>query len=159
MPLMRYFLFVGAALLALLFVAAEVFPTLPAESAVQGTRALADVPMIRIHTDRKWPERVVFDTSIPTIVPARTQMAKNEVSVAIPAQVAQGTQVAQVADVSTKVTARDAFAQLVPTDLKKPDPKPQQKRKIAKKRAAPPAVLLAQQQQRPQFGFFANNIW
>jgi hypothetical protein len=153
MPVMRYFLFVGAALLALLFVAGEVFPTLPAESAVQETRAMADVPMIRIHTDRKWPERVVFDTSIPTIVPARTQMAKNEASVAVPAQVAQ------VADVSTKVTARDAFAQLVPTDLKKPDPKPQQKRKIAKKRAAPPAVQLAQQQQRPQFGFFANNIW
>jgi hypothetical protein len=155
MPLMRYFLYVGAALLALLFVAGEVFPTLPAESAVQETRALADVPMIRIHTDRKWPERVVFDTSIPTIAPTRTQMAKNEASVAVPAQVAQ------VADVSTKVTARDAFAQLVPTDLKKSDPKPQQKRKIAKKRAAPPpAVQLAQQQQqRPQFGFFANNIW
>jgi hypothetical protein len=152
MPVMRYFLYVGAALLALLFVAGEVFPTVPAESAVQGTRALADVPMIRIHTDRKWPERVVFDTSIPTIVPARTQMAKNEASVAVPAQVAQ------VADVSTKVTARDAFAQLVPTDLKKPDPKPQPKRKIAKKRAAPPAVQFAQQQ-RPQFGFFANNIW
>jgi hypothetical protein len=153
MPLMRYFLFVGAALLALLLVAGEVFPTAPAESAVQGTSVASDLSVIRIHTDRKWPERVVFDTSIPTIVPARTQMAKNEASVAVPAQVAQ------VADVSTKVTARDAFAQLVPTDLKKPDPKPQQKRKIAKKRAAPPAVLLAQQQQRPQFGFFANNIW
>jgi hypothetical protein len=154
MPVMRYFLFVGAALLALLLVAAEVFPTAPAESAVQGTSTASDLSVIRIHTDRKWPERVVFDTSIPTLVPARTQLAKNEASVAVPAQVAQ------VADVSTKVTARDAFAQLVPTDLKKPDPKPQQKRKIAKKRAAPPAVLFAQQQQqRPQFGFFANNIW
>jgi hypothetical protein len=153
MPVMRYFLFVGAALLALLLVAGEVFPTAPAESAVQGTSAASDLSVIRIHTDRKWPERVVFDTTIPTIVPARTQMAKNEASVAVPAQVAQ------VADVSTKVTARDAYAQLVPTDLKKPDPKPQQKRKIAKKRAAPPAVQFAQQQQRPQFGFFANNIW
>jgi hypothetical protein len=154
MPLMRYFLYVGAALLALLFVAGEAFPTLPVAPAAEAANTAADVPMIRIHTDRKWPERVVFDTSIPTIAPTRTQMAKNEASVAVPAQVAQ------VADVSTKVTARDAFAQLVPTDLKKSDPKPQQKRKIAKKRAAPPAVQLAQQQQqRPQFGFFANNIW
>jgi hypothetical protein len=149
MPVMRYFLFVGAALLALLLVAGEVFPTAPAESAVQGTSAASDLSVIRIHTDRKWPERVVFDTTIPTIVPARTQMAKNEASVAVPAQ---------VADTSTKMTARDAYAQLVPTDLKKPDPKPQPKRKIAKKRAAPPAVQFAQQQ-RPQFGFFANNIW
>jgi hypothetical protein len=151
MPVMRYFLFVGAALLALLLVAGAVFPTAPAESAAQDTRVASDLSVIRIHSDRKWPERVVFDTSIPTIVPARTQLAKNEAVVAVPA--------AQVADTSTKVTARDAFAQLVPTDLKKPDPKPQQKRKIAKKRAAPPAVLLAQQQPRPQFGFFANNIW
>jgi hypothetical protein len=153
MPVMRYFLFVGAALLALLLVAGEVFATAPAESAVQGTRAVSDLSVIRIHSDRKWPERVVFDTSIPTIVPAPTQMAKNEAIVAVPAQ---------VADTSTKMTARDAYAQLAPTDLKKSDPKPQQKRKVAKRRAAPPAVLVAQQQQqqRPQqFGFFANNIW
>jgi hypothetical protein len=150
---MRYFLFVGAALLALLLVAGEVFPTAPAESAVQGTSTASDLSVIRIHTDRKWPERVVFDTTIPTIVPARTQMAKNEASVAVPAQ---------VADNSTKMTARDAYAQLTPTDLKKPDPKPQPKRRVVKRRAAPPAVLVAQQQQqqqRPQFGFFANNIW
>ena len=151
MPVMRYFLFVGAALLALLLVAGEVFPTAPAESAVQGTSTASDLSVIRIHSDRKWPERVVFDTSIPTIIPARTQMAKNEAIVAVPAQ---------VSDTSTKMTARDAYAQLAPTDLKKADPKPQQKRKVAKRRAAPPAVLVAQQQQRPQqFGFFANNIW
>jgi len=151
MPVMRYFLFVGMALLALLLVAGEVFPTAPAESAVQGTSTASDLSVIRIHSDRKWPERVVFDTSIPTIVPARTQMAKNEPIVAVPAQ---------AADTSTKMTARDAYAQLAPTDLKKPDPKPQQKRKIAKRRVAPPAVLVAQQQPRPQpFGFFANNIW
>ncbi len=107
--------------------------------------------VIRIQSDRKWPERVVFDTNAPTVVPAPVQMAKNEASVAVPAQ---------VADSSTKVTARDAYAQLAPADVKKPDPKPQQKRKIAKRRVAPPAVLMAQQQPRPQqFGFFANNIW
>jgi hypothetical protein len=149
MPLMRYFLFVGAALLALLFVAGEAFPTLPA---VEVSNTAADLPMIRIHSDRKWPERVVFDTSIPTFVPAQTQIAKNEPGVAAPAQVAVNSAV----DGSTKVTARDAFAQLVPSDLKKPDPKPQRKRRIAKRRVAPPTMLVAQ---RPQFGLFANNIW
>ena len=117
MPVLRYFVFVGAALLALLFVVTEAFPALPVVA--QGTNtAAADIPMIRIHSDRKWPERVVFDTSVPTIVPATvvaavpapTQTAKNETHVAASAE---------VADVGTKVTARDAFAQLTPSDLKK----------------------------------------
>jgi hypothetical protein len=151
MPLMRYFLYVGAALLVLLFVAGEAFPTLPVAPAAQGTHTAADLSVIRIHTDRKWPERVVFDTSAPTIAPAQTQIAKNsEVGVADPVT---------VADASTKVTGRDAFAQLAPTDLKKPSPKPQQKRKVAKRRVAPPTAPTMLVAQRPAFGLFANNIW
>lgn len=150
MPVMRYFLYVGAALLALLFVAAEAFPTLPGAPAVQGTDTAADLPMIRIHTDRKWPERVVFDTSAPTIVPAQTQIAKNDAGAAAPVP---------VADASTKVTSRDAFAQLAPPDLKKPSPKPQQKRRVARRRVAPPIPPTMLVAQRPQFGLFANNIW
>jgi hypothetical protein len=149
MPVMRYFLYVGAALLVLLFVAGAALPTLPVAPVAQGTNTAADLSVIRIHTDRKWPERVVFDTSAPTVVPVQTQTAKNETGVVAPAP---------VADASTKVAARDAFAQLVPTDLKKPSPKPQQKRKVAKRRVAPPApTMLAAQ--RPQFGLFANNLW
>jgi hypothetical protein len=59
-----------------------------------------------------------------------------------------------VADVSART--RDAFAQLEPSDRKKPEPKPHQKRRIAKKHLAPPTVLVAQQ---PRFGFFVSNIW
>ena len=33
-------------------------------------------PIIRIHSDRKWPERVVYDTSLPTIVPTSTASAE-----------------------------------------------------------------------------------
>jgi hypothetical protein len=150
MPVMRYFLYVGAALLAMLFVAGEAFPTLPVTPAAQATNTAADLPMIRIHTDRKWPERVVFDTSAPTIVPTQTQIAKNQAGAAVPVT---------VADASAKVTARDAFAQLVPTDLKKPVLKPQQKRKVAKRRVAPPTAPTMLVAQRPQFGLFANNIW
>ena len=152
MPVLRYFAFVGAALLALLFVLGETFPALP--GAKDATIAEADGPMIRIHSDRKWPERVVFDTSVPTVVPATvvaaapspTHTAKNET----PASPAD------VADVGTRVTARDAFAQLAPSESKKVNPKPRQKRKVAKRHVAPPPIQVAQ---RPQFGFFANNIW
>ena len=150
MPLMRYFLYVGAALLVLLFAAGEAFPTLPGTLAAQGTDTAVDLPMIRIHTDRKWPERVVLDTSAPTIVPVQTHIATNEAGVAAPVP---------MADASTKVTARDAFAQLVPADLKKPSPKPQQKRRVAKRRVAPPSAPTMLVAQRPQFGLFANNIW
>jgi hypothetical protein len=58
MPLLRYFIYVGGALVALLFVASYVFPetpTLPAHDASK--------PMIRIASDRvAGPPRVDFDT-------------------------------------------------------------------------------------------------
>jgi hypothetical protein len=145
MPVLRYFTYVGAALLALLFIVAEAFPVLPTAQGVTDTAA-ADVPMIRIHSDRKWPERVVFDTNAPTIVPATVVAA---VQAPTPAP-------AGVADAGTKVTARDAFAQLTPSELKKMNPKPQPKRKIAKRHVAPPPIQVAQ---RPQFGLFAINLW
>jgi hypothetical protein len=110
-----------------------------------------DKSIIRIHSDRKWPERVVFDTSIPTIVPAQTvaQTAKAEVVVPTPVP-------ATAADVSAKVRVREAFAQLVPPEPKKPEPKLQRKRKIAKNHAAPPMVQVAQQ---PRFGLFEHSAW
>ena len=67
MPLVRYFLFAGGALLALLFVANVALPPLPA---TERTEAAADFAPIRIHSDRKWPDRIVFDTSIPAAAPA-----------------------------------------------------------------------------------------
>jgi hypothetical protein len=140
MPLARYFFFVGGVLLALLFVVDAVLPKLPVAD-----RTDTDLPVIRIHSDRKWPERVVFDTSIPTIIPPRT--AKAEAVVPAPAP---------VPDVSAKVRVRETFAQFVPPDPKKPEPKLQRKRKIAKIRVVPPVVLVAQQ---PRFGFFDNGTW
>ena len=139
MPLVRYFFFVGGALLALLFVFNAYGPQLPV---ADQTEAAIDLPVIRIHSDRKWPERVVFDTSVPAIVPA--QLAKPETA---PAP-------ATVAAVSAGDRVHDAFAQFVPADSRKPAPKLPPKRKIAKSRVKPPTILAAQQ---PRFGFFANN--
>ena len=61
---------------------------------------------------------------------------------------------APVADVSAKTRVREAFAQLVAPEPKKPEAKPQRKRKIARSRVAPPMIQVAQQ---PRFGFF--NAW
>jgi len=146
MPLARYFVVVGGVLLALLFVVDAVLPQLPVAEANR-TDTAVDRSIIRIHSDRKWPERVVFDTSLPTIVPAQT--VKAEVAPAPPPPTI-------VADVSAKAQVREAYAQLVPPEPKKPEPKLQRKRKIAKSHAAPPMVVVAQQ---PRLGFFENSAW
>jgi len=65
MPLMRYFGFVGSALLLLLFVLDWYLP----QPVVEPVRAVTDKPVIRIGSIEKLPERVVIDTSLPTIVP------------------------------------------------------------------------------------------
>lgn len=141
MPLVRYFLLVGGVLLALLFISDAYLPKLPVAA---GAKLDSPVIRIHIHSDQKWPERVVYDTSLPTIIPA--QIANTDTSATVPAT---------VADVSAKAQMRDAFAQLQPSDPKKPGPKLQRTSKIAKSRAAP-MVLVAQ---RPQFGWFGHGIW
>lgn len=141
MPLLRYFLYVGGVLLALLFISDAYLPKLPVAQT-----ASADVPIIRIHikSERKWPERVVYDTSLPTIIPAPTVEANRRIgAMETPARM------------PAKAQAREAFAQLQPSDPKKPEPNSQRKRKIAKHRAAP-RVLVAQ---RPQFGWFGRSLW
>ena len=60
------------------------------------------------------------------------------------------------AAVSAQARGLQAFAQLKPSEPRKPEPKPQHKRKIAKTRFAPPMVVVAQQ---PRFGFFGNDTW
>ncbi len=143
MLLARYFLSVGGVLLALLFVADAVVPKVPA-AATDSNDLGTDKAVIRIHTDRKWPEPVVFDTNSPTtIVPA--QIVKADAVVPPPAP---------AADVSAKTRVREAFAQLVAPEPKKAEAKPQRKRKIARSRVAPPMIQVAQQ---PRFGFF--NTW
>jgi hypothetical protein len=143
MPLARYFFFVGGALLALLFVFNAYGPQLPV---ADQTEAGIDLPVIRIHSERKWPERVVFDTNMPAPMPAP-----------IPAQIAKVETVpapATIAAVSAGDRVRDAFAQFAPADSKKLEPKLPPKRKIVKTRVNPTTVLAAQQ---PRFGFLANN--
>ncbi|WP_367276899.1 hypothetical protein [Bradyrhizobium sp.] len=107
---------------------------------------------MRIRSDRKWPERVVFDTSAPIVAPAE---------IAKPALVA-----AANSDVSAKSShVREAFAQLPQQGGPASNPKvsqtaqaklaehpvrPQAKRRVAKAHANRPVMLVAQQ----PHGFF-----
>jgi hypothetical protein len=154
MPLARYFLYVGGVLLTLLFAMDAVLPHLTDGAALPKladsgrTDAGPDKSIIRIRSDRKWPEPIVIDTSLPTIVPAA---AAKVAAIAPPA----------VSEASPKARVREAFAQLPRADVKDPEPKkpevqPQRKRKIAKARVAPPRILVAQQ---PRFGFFDGSMW
>ena len=68
MPLLRYFGFVGSALVLLLFGLSWCFPQPVAEPIRSGI----DRPVIRISSVERLPERVDIDTSLPTIVPPPT---------------------------------------------------------------------------------------
>lgn len=64
MPLGRYFAFTGSLLLALLFLADWYMPKLGVAPASAGV----DKTIIRIRTAHKWPEAIVIDTSLPSMV-------------------------------------------------------------------------------------------
>src|ERR1700743_2677969 len=92
MPLLRYFLYVGGALLALIVVSGFVLPQEP----LPGTlTSAADLPPVRIHSHRKLPERIVLDTSSPVstapvaVLPAPKVVAKVEAPAATPALTAE----------------------------------------------------------------------
>ena len=148
MPFARYFLAVGAALLALLFVSHAYL----AKSQLAAT-VDADSSIVRIHSDRRWPERIVYDTSAPTIVPPQTAIAQANV-----------TAPTSVVDFPASAPERNAMAQLRPRDAVQPEPstpetrksKPRHRRRIATTHAAPPAVRLARQWRG---GWFGNGYW
>ena len=146
MPVARYFLFVGGALLLLLLVTGVCLPSLPAIERAEAPRAT-----IRIHSGMKLPERVVFDTSTPTVTAAMA-----------PVVAAPGAPPASFAeDVSAK--ARQALAQLQSSDSSKAKVaevkvKSSQSRKneTRKRAAAPRKIRLARQ---PQFDWFSGRMW
>jgi hypothetical protein len=71
MPFGRYIAWVGTSLLALLFVADWCLPKLPPGPAHDASIK----PIIRIASIQQPPERVLIDTSLPTIVPPPTLFA------------------------------------------------------------------------------------
>jgi hypothetical protein len=147
MPLARYFSLVGGVLFALLFIFDACFPKLPVV-----IKANADLPVIRIYSDRKWPERIVYDTSIPTIVP--TSMASTEGIIQAPNV---------IADASTGAKERESFAMVLPSidrsqasNTKMRALTPRLQRKIARKRMPAPTVATAR---HLHYGWFGRNFW
>ena len=99
MPLLQYLAWVGSFLVAALLAATWYLPALPAPR--------TDVPLdqkihIRIHTDHKWPERVVLDTASS---PTASGETRDETGDAIAGN-----------STPTKVTRRlsDTFAEMAP---------------------------------------------
>jgi hypothetical protein len=145
MPLVRYFAYVGGVLLALLFIADFSLPKLPLAEATD-----PQLPLIHISSERKWPERVVFDTSIQMNILAGPRTFGAELPAAPAA-----------ADVSAK--ARQAFAQLRSSstnasrtsDRTRRGSKPQHQFNLAR-RSVVPAIRVAR---HPQFGWFGFSIW
>jgi hypothetical protein len=156
MPIARYFLFVGGVLLALLLAVDALFP----QQAVVASRGASSVDktVVRIRSDQKLPERVVYDTNLPIIVPPPAVTAQVKAPV-----VAPSTPAAASADATAQARVRETFAQFVPAEAKKPEPQAQRKRKVAKSRPAPPMQIAQQPQmrvaQQSHFGFFGGSNW
>ncbi|UPK01509.1 hypothetical protein [Bradyrhizobium sp. 170] len=154
MPVARYFLFVGGVLLALLLAIDTIIPqqAVVASQAAPSVNKTVNKTVVRIRSDQKLPERVVYDTSLPTIVPPTVTAQA----------VAPPTPAVASADATAQARVRETFAQFVPAEAKKPEPQVQRKRKIAKSRQAPqmqfaqPQMRVAQQS---HFGFFGGPSW
>ena len=154
MPVARYFLYVGGVLLALILAIDAFFP----QQAVVANQAApsVDKTVVRIRSDQKPPERVVYDTSLPSIVPPAVTLQASA-AVAAPSPVA-----AVSLDASAQARVRETFAQFVPSEAKKPESQVQRKRKVARSRPAPmqqgaqPQMRVAQQS---QYGFFGGSNW
>ena len=142
MPLARYFVFVGGALMALLFAFDFFSPKAAADSSAQSAQMI-DRSTLRIRSEQKWPERIVLDTSQPTIIPkaAQTPTAPT-VQAALPGPEA-------APEMTPKARVRETFAQFVPVEPKKVDaPK---KRKTAKGPGQPMRIA--------RYGFFGTSTW
>jgi len=151
MPLGRYFLLMGGALLMVLLVAGAYLPSPPVVEQVE-TRQ----PKIRIHSDKRLPERVGFDTSMPAVShPVNPMTAETE----------PPSSPLSADDLSAK--ARQAFARLQSSDtskaklaeLKRPEFKtsPSRRSETRKRAPTPRKIRLARQ---PQFDWFSGRmVW
>jgi hypothetical protein len=104
MPLIKYFGFVGSALVLLLIGSGWCFPRPP--SGPPEPHGVTDRPAIRIASAERLPERVIIDTSLPTIVspPSVLEFAERwpQATVADVNPVPKPATPAPISDVSTK---------------------------------------------------------
>ena len=125
MPLIRYFSFVGSALVLLLIGLGWCFP----QPARVPLGSVSNGPNIRIASAEQLPERVLIDTSLPTIVPPTSVLEFAE-------RWPQET-VAHVAPVSEPAVPTPVFLTPVSEVPKKQNPAKRPSKKVAVHRAAP----------------------
>src|SRR5690348_9173384 len=97
MPLVRYFVFTSAMLLGLLLFLNWYLPGSP----IPADSAPIDRSIIRIHSNRKWPEAIKIDTSVPIV--ATAPAAQDATTVA-------ATPVATPAGAALPAGVKDAYA-------------------------------------------------
>ncbi len=144
MPLLAYLWKVGAALLALLFVADLFLPKAPL-----GEKTVEDRQTIRIHSDRKWPERVELDTSQPTISAAPITKPAASLDRAEPPTIAAATPAVADALAMARTESRPRE-----TVNHKPPHRAQRIATRAKRHAPPQMILTARQGQFAWFGYY-----
>jgi hypothetical protein len=146
-------MFVGGALLALLFVFDFFSPKATADLGIHSGGDV-DRSTVRIRSEQKWPERVVFDTAQTAIVakPAQTQTAQ----VALPTPALAP---AAAPEISPKARVRETFAQFVPVEPKKADPPVQKKRKVVARDHSRDRYHPVQPVRVARYGFFGPSMW
>ncbi|MBR0800538.1 hypothetical protein JQ615_34760 [Bradyrhizobium jicamae] len=155
MPMARYFLFVGGAMLALLLLLGAY---LPSPSVTE--RSSSAHPSIRIHSMEKLPDLVVYDTSRPIMVPE--QVAQVPDPAAAPALAPAAAPVG-IADASPG--NRTAFAQMQQSVAERPKlsaPKPKAAKpphEHAHARRHAPSYYWLYAERRPRFGWFDSYVW
>src|SRR5690242_20692643 len=139
MPVLRYLVYVGGALLALLFVCDAVLPQIPLPATLKSG---SDLPAVRIRSERKWPERVVIDTTLPTVAPAKIAKAD--------APKADTGQQAVAAGDSQKASVRDAYAQIGAAEAKAAPSKAAEQAKLKMADATPPKAAESRPEAKPR---------
>jgi hypothetical protein len=75
-PIARYFVVVGSALIVFLLIAGWTLPETP--SGFSGRPEIIERAAIRIRSEHKWPEKVVLDTNQPTFSPWPAEVMPNQ---------------------------------------------------------------------------------
>ena len=139
MPLIRYFVFTGGALLALLYLA-DYYLAGPVSAAAETG---PDLSIARIHSAQTWPEKIVFDTNVRQI-PLTKAVASSTSDAAAPAAPDSTRQAfAMAAQPAAELKVSDAKAQ----DAKASDAKAAEPRQA---KAAAPNKRVAERHRRRQ---------
>jgi hypothetical protein len=129
MPLARYFLFVGAVLLAVLVLADAFLPKAPVADSVAPHH-----PAIRLYSDARWPEPVVLDTSVQTINSAQPAKAELD-AISAPALAAeQLAKAPEAPEADGSINSREALAELKQGNVAKPQSAAPNKLKLESQR-------------------------